>query len=298
MSRSKPLLSPSSSSPTSVVQDAMQSLVFPDPQSPTRQLDSGASYYHKLLSRKIANKFGTLRNCFRLVDEDASGTCDRQELKTMLMGDLFNLHIPSDVSTVVKVVTLSPDPSFSAYLSQRVVTASILVRQVMDRIIDLADYDRSGDIKFDEFARLFSSDDIHRMKRTLSAVDVSKYGEAEKVDERIPLDPITPMKAIRRHHSHFPAASLTPVNDAVDLAHRGASFLPRVLTSSHGRAANFGGHHSPPRQRFLGMAPAPHYMRHRADSTALPPAGKAATRQQPLKLDWPLHEAYVDSSPQ
>ena len=96
-----------------------------EPQDP-RHLDAAVSCYHKLLRNKLAGRFSSLRRSFRQIDADASGTCDRGELKFMLAA-MFSLDIPG---------------------------------AVMDRLIDLADYDGDGQIKFNEFARIFSSDDV------------------------------------------------------------------------------------------------------------------------------------------
>ena len=81
-------------------------------------LDTQVSHYHRLLTRKISTKFGSLRRVFRKIDADASGSCDRDELKYMLNA-MFNLKVPN---------------------------------AVMDRMIDLADHNGDGSIKFDECA--------------------------------------------------------------------------------------------------------------------------------------------------
>jgi len=212
-------------------------------------LDEQVSHYHKLLRHKINARFSTLRRVFRQIDADASGSCDRDELKYMLNA-MFNLRVPD---------------------------------AAMERMIDLADYDGDGNIKFDEFARVFTAEDIFNMKKTLSAVDMTKYGLSEVGDERAPLDPRKPLgEPIRAHHSHFPAGTLIATNDTLTLDHSGGSgrplFIPRVLTSSHGRGAGFKGHESPPYERFLS----------KPRNTALP-AGKSSGGRVPLTLEWPLN---------
>jgi len=88
--------------------------------------------YHKILKDKITTRFGDLRKCFRVIDEDGSGSCDRVEISQMLNA-MFNLNVPD---------------------------------RAMHRMIDLMDYDNSGDIRFDEFARVFAANDIRSMKTT------------------------------------------------------------------------------------------------------------------------------------
>jgi Ca2+-binding EF-hand superfamily protein len=108
--------------------------------------DADLRKYHKMLKRSLETRFGELRRAFRLIDDDQSGDCDREELKHMLQA-MFNLNIP--------------DP-------------------VMDRMIDLADYDGDGSINFAEFARIATEDDVLNMKKTLQA-DLSGWGTADPV---------------------------------------------------------------------------------------------------------------------
>ena len=56
----------------------------------------------------------------------------------------------------------------------------------MDRLIDLADFDGNGSIKYAEFARVFAADDILRMKKMLTA----SGGDAFFLDKRAALGPI------------------------------------------------------------------------------------------------------------
>ena len=81
---------------------------------------------HRLLKDKIGTRFSEFRRCFRLIDDDSSGACDREELKFMLNG-MFNLAIPE---------------------------------RSLNRMIEIADADGDGLIRFDEFARIFTSNDI------------------------------------------------------------------------------------------------------------------------------------------
>lgn len=104
--------------------------------------DDEVRHYHKLLKRAIETRFAEMRRAFRLIDEDASGECDRAEMK-MMLNAMFTLNIPE---------------------------------HIMDRLIDLADYDGDGQINFAEFARLATEDDVLNMKKTLQA-DVSNWGD-------------------------------------------------------------------------------------------------------------------------
>jgi len=106
--------------------------------------DEDVRKYHKLLKRCLETRFAEIRRAFRLIDEDNSGDCDRMELKSMLNA-MFNLSIPE---------------------------------AVMDRIINLADYDGDGKINFAEFARVATEDDVLNMKQTLRA-DVSNFGRVD-----------------------------------------------------------------------------------------------------------------------
>ena len=44
-------------------------------------LDTAVTHYHRVLSRKVAGRFSTLRRCFRLVDEDSNGVRARINAK-------------------------------------------------------------------------------------------------------------------------------------------------------------------------------------------------------------------------
>ena len=103
--------------------------------------DHEVAYHHKILKRLLETRFGEIRRAFRLVDADQSGACDRGEMKHMLNA-MFNLSIPEPV---------------------------------LDRMIDMADYDGDGLINFAEFARIVTADDVLNMKQTLTA-DTSDWG--------------------------------------------------------------------------------------------------------------------------
>jgi len=87
------------------------------------------------LKSLVSSRFKEMRRAFRLIDTDASGECDPEELKFMLNA-MFNLSIPDNV---------------------------------LNRLIDLADFDGDGSIDFAEFCRLMTADNVLKMKNTLVA---------------------------------------------------------------------------------------------------------------------------------
>ena len=50
-----------------------------------------------------------------------------------------------------------------------------LTFQVMNKLIDLADFDGDGSINYAEFARIFTAENIHGMKQTLQAVESTAH---------------------------------------------------------------------------------------------------------------------------
>jgi len=122
-------------------------------KSMTVATDEEVSHYHKLLKRALETRFAEIRRAFRLVDEDNSGECDREEMKTMLNA-IFTLNIPE---------------------------------HILDRIIDLADFDGDGQINFAEFARLATEDNVLNMKKTLQA-DTSSWGTEDAAKKLQELD--------------------------------------------------------------------------------------------------------------
>ena len=95
----------------------------------------------KQMKDLISTRFAEIRRAFRLIDTDSSGDCDRDELKHMLNA-MFNLNTPD---------------------------------YIMDRIIDMADFDGNGTINFAEFARLLTADNVLKMKKTIVA-DPTAWG--------------------------------------------------------------------------------------------------------------------------
>lgn len=96
--------------------------------------DQDVEYWFKIMQEKMTTRFAELRRAFRTLDEDASGNLDRSEFKNVLI--MFNLGIPDNV---------------------------------INKLIDLADYDGDGSINFAEFARIFTTESVMNMKKTLQA---------------------------------------------------------------------------------------------------------------------------------
>lgn len=103
--------------------------------------DEDVEYWFKIMQEKMTTRFSELRRAFRTLDEDASGSLDREEFKQVLT--MFNLGIPD---------------------------------QVMDKLIDLADFDGDGTINYAEFARIFTTENVLNMKQTVQAVDTDGFG--------------------------------------------------------------------------------------------------------------------------
>jgi len=115
--------------------------------------DEDVVYWHGQIKRLLETRFGEIRRAYRLIDQDNSGACDREELKHMLNA-MFNLSVPDDV---------------------------------MEKLIDLADYDGDGVINFAEFARIVTAENVLDMKKTLTA-DTSGFGTKDPVQAAMELD--------------------------------------------------------------------------------------------------------------
>ena len=247
--------------------------------------DEDVQFHWKVLKSKIANRFAELRRCFRMIDEDVSGSCDRDELKFSLNA-MWNLSIPEPV---------------------------------LDRMIDLADYDGDGKIRFSEFARLFSADDVLSTARHTQCTDppsaqtptqctprvhsaprsghparlraccdqvlnmkdtLTANEEKTSRIERVPVG-MYPTK-IKTYMSHFPPGLLVPVNDAWESPRH----VPRKLTSSRGNRLE-----PPARPRHLGGARPANWklepFRAGPDARA---AGMPAGSHVPLSLEWFMPE--------
>jgi len=102
--------------------------------------DEDVEYWFKIMQEKMTTRFSELRRAFRTLDEDASGSLDREEFKQVLV--MFNLGIPD---------------------------------RVMNKLIDLADFDGDGSINYAEFARIFTAENINNLKQTLQAVESTAH---------------------------------------------------------------------------------------------------------------------------
>jgi Ca2+-binding EF-hand superfamily protein len=89
---------------------------------------------HDKIRNHFATRFTEVRRGFRLLDEDHSGRLDREELKAVLM--MFNLDIKS---------------------------------HLVDKIIDIADADGSGDIDYAEFAQIMTCENIFDLNHGANA---------------------------------------------------------------------------------------------------------------------------------
>jgi len=203
--------------------------------------------WHKDLQKHIQTRFKTYRACFRMVDADNSGACDRHELKANL-NEMFNLSVPEPI---------------------------------MDQIINLADKDGDGEIRFAEFARVFSADDVLHMKNTLQAAG----GESAIFRAmREPLSEANRPMPIKVYNSHFGPGAIVPSLDA-SLATR--SFVPRGFPPGTDLAP-------PPRTtRLQGAFRLALKADRRSSAVWHPrsgplalPAGKKSDVHQPLTLGW------------
>jgi Ca2+-binding EF-hand superfamily protein len=105
------------------------------------KLDEEVAHWFKIMQEKMTTRFAELRRAFRTLDEDASGELDREEFKQVM--NMFNLGVPD---------------------------------RVMDKLIDLADFDGDGSINYAEFARIFTTENVLNMKKTVQAIETDGFG--------------------------------------------------------------------------------------------------------------------------
>lgn len=118
---------------------------------------------HAVIKSRLTTQFGDLRAAFRKIDTDGSGRVTHEEAVASLA--VLNLQLPM---------------------------------RIMQRIVDVADYDGDGDISFAEFARVLTSDDIMMMKDSIRAggagvgfVDSRMKGPSIKKAPRVIKDGVT-----------------------------------------------------------------------------------------------------------
>lgn len=142
-------------------------------------------YWHSTIKRLLETRFGEIRRAYRLIDQDNSGECDRGELKHMC-ARCNRFSQPPDSPTALRTTALT----VSLCLTPRRLNAMFnlaVPEKVMDKLIDLADYDGDGQINFAEFARLVTAEDITNLKQTLQA-DVSGFGTKDPKEVQLELD--------------------------------------------------------------------------------------------------------------
>jgi len=126
---------------------------------PTGPSDQEIRRAHRILKQHMETRFTQIHKAFRTIDEDKTGTVSRKELRAIIMAFNLNMEI-----------------------------------EVINALIDLADYDGDGNINYAEFARLMTADDILAMKNTLQAAGgatgVVKRGQPKP--KRAPVFQLTP----------------------------------------------------------------------------------------------------------
>ena len=152
--------------------------------------DEDVEYWFKIMQEKMTTRFSELRRAFRTLDEDASGSLDREEFKQVLV--MFNLGIPDRVrkqpgsacslnaapsscwegsclssATPAAAVKIAAGVHMLGDRLTRIARVPSVCAQVMNKLIDLADFDGDGSINYAEFARIFTAENIHSMKQTL-----------------------------------------------------------------------------------------------------------------------------------
>lgn len=185
---SQPLAKPTSDAPG--FRD--RNMPFHDSLSPGFQRE--VAEHHSKLKSHLNSGIHDLRLACRLLDASFanSSTCDRGNLKHVL-NTMFKLDVPD---------------------------------RVMDQIISLGDCGEGGAINFEEFARIFTSANVHLMEEPLSAKMSNNSQKKPKVSSRQPIG--YRMSNIKAAQSHFPPGLLVPVNDTWEMPYH----IPRKLTSS------------------------------------------------------------------
>jgi len=85
---------------------------------------------HTLVKQRLSTQFGEIRKAFREFDKDKSGNISAKECTDALLS--LNVNLP---------------------------------RKWLDHLVNVADYDRDGEINYKEFARILTVDDITKIKK-------------------------------------------------------------------------------------------------------------------------------------
>lgn len=85
---------------------------------------------HKMVKQRLSTQFAEIRTAFREFDKDKSGSISPEECTDALMS--LNVGVP---------------------------------RKFVEHLVNIADYDRDGEINYAEFARILSVDDITKFKK-------------------------------------------------------------------------------------------------------------------------------------
>jgi Ca2+-binding EF-hand superfamily protein len=85
---------------------------------------------HKVVKQRLSTQFAEIRTAFRTFDKDHSGNISASECTDALLS--LNVGLP---------------------------------RKMIDHLVNVADYDRDGEINYQEFARILTCDDITKIKR-------------------------------------------------------------------------------------------------------------------------------------
>lgn len=85
---------------------------------------------HKVVKQRLSTQFAEIRTAFRTFDKDHSGCISAQECTEALLS--LNVGVP---------------------------------RKWIDHLVNVADYDRDGEINYAEFARILTADDITTIKK-------------------------------------------------------------------------------------------------------------------------------------
>ena len=153
----------------------------------------------------------------------------------------------------------------------------------MEDLIKLTDKDGDGEIRFAEFARVFSADDVHAMKRTLQAAG----GESRILQSmREPMSETNMPMPIKVYNTHFAPGSFIP---SIDCA------APLIRLPNCPRGFPKGTDLRPPprtvrlqnafRLGLKAQAGASSYWSPRSGPLAFP-AGKKSDVHVPLSLGW------------